>query len=408
MNRVAETTGRRFFRITAYIWVLLFFVGWAGPTPPALAYEGKVEKQVIEIPSYTTVEGRTIKMLKMGYETYGKLNPKGTNAILIPPFFGGNSHSAGKYREDDRFPGYWDSIIGSGKPLDTDRFFVISFDGLSNPNTKDGATVSAGPASVDPDTGKPYGMTFPTLTIRDFVNVQKVLVNSLGVKKVYMVMGASMGAMQAFEWAAAFPDMVERIIPVVGDAECDAFTIGVLESWMAPIKADPHWNNGSYYGAEEPMQGVKTAMKIVLMETRQSEWANKSFGRKWASPDKDPAKSMENLFAVQKFVEDAASERAEKYDANSLLYQVRAIQLFSVGEAVSPAVGLKQIKAKVLLLPGENDILFPSARAGELRDILAKQGNQASIFVLEGPLGHMNGILGISQASEAISKFLAN
>ena len=332
----------------------------------------------------------------------------GDNAILITPFFGGTSHAAGKYKADDRFPGYWDSIIGPGRPLDTNRFFVISVDGLANPNIKDGITVTSGPASTDSDTGKRYGMTFPTITIRDFVNVQQALLDHLGVKRIYAVMGASMGGMQAFEWAAAYPDRVERIIPVVGAAQSDAFAIGRLESWMAPILLDPHWNGGDYYGKDAPIEGVKVSMKAVLMQTRHPDWANKTFERKWASADKDPAKSMENLYAVQKFLDEASSELAAKYDANHLIYQVRAIQLFSVGSKDSLAEGLKELKAKVLLMPARNDLLFPPDQSGELRDLLIKQGNQVDFFELDGPLGHLNGIIGISQASDTITRFLSN
>jgi homoserine O-acetyltransferase/O-succinyltransferase len=392
----------------ACAWILFLAIACLSAGSAAIAYDEPVEKKVFEVPSYTTVGDRTIKMLRMGYETYGKLNPDGDNAILIAPFFGGTSHAAGKYKADDRFPGYWDSIIGPGRPLDTNKFFVISFDGLANPNIKDGMTVTTGPASTDSDTGKRYGMAFPTITIRDFVNVQKALIDHLGVKRIYAVMGASMGGMQAFEWAAAYPDRVERIIPVVGAAQCDAFAIGRLESWMAPILLDPHWNGGDYYGKGAPIEGVKVSMKAVFMQIRHPDWANKTFERKWAAADKDPAKSMENLYAVQKFLDEASSELAARYDANHLIYQVRAIQLFSVGSKNSLAEGLKEIKAKVLLIPARNDLLFPPAQSSELRDLLIKQGNQVDFLELDGPLGHLNGIIGISQASDTITRFLSN
>lgn len=249
-------------------WILLLAIACLGPCLAVFAYDELVEKKVFEMPSYTTVGNRTIKMVTMGYETFGKLGPNGDNVILITPFFGGTSHAAGKYRADDPSLGYWDSLIGPDRPLDTNKFFVISVDGLANPDIKENTTVTTGPASTDPDTGKRYGMTFPIITIRDFVNVQKALVDHLGIKKIYAVMGASMGAMQAFEWAAAYPEMVERIVPVVGAAQCDAFEIGRLESWVAPIKLDPRWNNGDYYGKEEPAEGVKAAMKSVLLDTR--------------------------------------------------------------------------------------------------------------------------------------------
>jgi len=177
---------------------------------------------------------------------------------------------------------------------------------------------------------------------------------------------------------------------------------------MAPILLDPHWNGGDYYGKDAPIEGVKVSMKAVLMQTRHPDWANKTFERKWASADKDPAKSMENLYAVQKFLDEVSSELAAKYDANHLIYQVRAIQLFSVGSKDLLADGLKELKAKVLLMPARNDLLFPPDQSGELRDLLIKQGNQVDFFELDGPLGHLNGIIGISQASDTITRFLSN
>src|SRR5881409_3042450 len=181
----------------------------------ALAYDGPVEKKTFAMPQYQTVGGRAIKNVRVGYETYGTLNAARDNVVLFCHFFSGTSHAAGKYKPSDAAPGYWDAIIGSGKPVDTDRYFVISSDTLVNLSPKDPNVVTTGPASIDPDTGKPYGMTFPIVTIRDFVNVQKALLDSLGIRKLHAVMGASMGALQT----AAYPDMVERIVPVIGTAE---------------------------------------------------------------------------------------------------------------------------------------------------------------------------------------------
>src|SRR5213592_1911863 len=235
---------------------------------PAWAYDGIVEKKTFAMPAYTTVGGTTIKGVRVGYETYGTLNAGRDNVILVAHFYSGNSHAAGKYAASDPAPGYWDAIIGSGKPADTDRFFVVSSDTLVNLNVKDPKTITTGPASINSDTGRPYGMSFPIVTIRDFVNVQKALLDSLGIKKLHAVMGASMGALQSFEWAAAYPDMVERIVPVIGAAELNAFGIGWLGVWAAPIMLDPRWNKGDYYGQEEPVEGLALALKIVTLHAR--------------------------------------------------------------------------------------------------------------------------------------------
>src|SRR5690349_1640449 len=236
----------------------LAFVAVVLAASPALAQGsvGIVEKKVFSMPSYTTALGQTIKDVKVGWESYGTLNAAGDNAIMVPHFFSGNSHAAGKYKEADTAPGYWDAIIGPGKAIDTSKFFVVSVDTLVNINTKDPNTTTTGPASINPDTGKPYGMSFPIVTFRDFVNVQKAVLDSLGVKKLHAVVGASGGAFQALEWAAAYPDHVQRVVPVIGIGEADGWTIGRVHLWADAIMSDPNWNGGDYYGKAEPLAGL--------------------------------------------------------------------------------------------------------------------------------------------------------
>lgn len=359
-------------------------------TVPAAAYDGPVEKNVT-----------------VGYETYGTLNTARDNVILIAHFFSGNSHAAGKYAASDAAPGYWDVIIGAGKPIDTDRFFVISSDTLVNLNTKDGKTVTTGPASVNPDTGKPYGMSFPIVTIRDFVNVQKALLDSLGIKKLHAVTGASMGALQAFEWAAAYPDMVPRLIPVIGAAELNAFGIEWANVWAAPIRLDPRWNNGDYYGKEEPVEGLALALKIITIHARHYGWATRTFGRKWAAPDRDPAKSWSNVFAIEDTLDKVAAARARLSDANSLLYLVKANQLFVTGHKGTLEDGLKDVKARVLLLPAQSDVLLFPDFSKQAMEILRKQGRDVRYEEIPGDGGHLDGVLAVAKVGETIRKFLS-
>ena len=154
-------------------------------------------KERFSMPSYTTVGGRTIKSLQVGWESYGELNQAKDNVILITHYFSANSHAAGKYHPEDAAPGYWDAIIGPGKAIDTNQYFVISVDSLANLNANDPNVITTGPASINPDTGKPYGLDFPVVTIKDFVNVQKAVLESLGIRKLHAVIGPSMGSMQA-------------------------------------------------------------------------------------------------------------------------------------------------------------------------------------------------------------------
>jgi homoserine O-acetyltransferase len=373
---------------------------------PAAAYDGLVEKKTFTLPSYTTVNGATIKKVTVGWESYGTRNAARDNVILITHFFSGNSHAAGKYAAADAAAGYWDAIIGAGKPIDTDRYFVISSDTLVNLNVKDGKTVTTGPASVNPDTGKPYGMTFPIVTIRDFVNVQKALLDSLGIKKLHAVVGASMGALQAFEWAAAYPEMVARIIPVIGAAELNAFGIEWANVWAAPIRLDARWNNGDYYGREEPVDGLAVALKIITIHARHYGWANKTFGRRWAAPDRDPARSWNHQFAIEEAIDRVAAARAKVSDANSLLYLVKANQLFVTGHKGSLEDGLKDVKAKVLLLPAESDLLLFPDYSKQAMEILKRHGRDVRYAEIPGDGGHLDGVLAVTKVGETIRTFL--
>ncbi|BBK42636.1 homoserine O-acetyltransferase [Allostella vacuolata] len=374
---------------------------------PAAAYDGTVEKKTFSMPSYTTQGGRTIKDVKVGWESYGKLNDARDNVILVTHFFSGNSHAAGKYAAGDAAPGYWDGIIGAGKPIDTDRFFVISSDTLVNLSTKDPRTITTGPASIDPDTGKPYGMRFPVVTMRDFVEVQKALLESLGIRRLHAVVGASMGALQAFEWAAAHPAMVERIIPVIGGAEADAFLVGWLDIWASPIRLDPNWKGGDYYGGPEPVDGLALALKIVTLHARAAGWAERAFGRKWADPAKDPANAMANRYAIEDTLNKAAAARARTSDANHFLYLAKANQLFSAGHAASLEEGLKPVKAKTLLIPASSDLILPPRMAARAAAILQANGTPVETVTIEGDGGHLDGVLAIAKAGEAIKTFLA-
>ncbi|MBM3540346.1 MAG: homoserine O-acetyltransferase, partial [Alphaproteobacteria bacterium] len=363
---------------------------------PAAAQDvGLVEKKVFAMPSYTTAGGKTIRDVKVGWESYGTLNANRDNVIVVPHFFSGNSHAAGKYKAEDAAPGYWNAIIGPGKPIDTGKYFVISVDSLANLNTKDPNTTTTGPASIDPATGKPYGLSFPIVTMRDFVNVQKALLDSLGVRKVHAAVGASMGALQSIEWASAYPDFVERLVPVIGGAEASAWVIGRLHLWADPILMDPNWNKGDYYGKTEPTAGLAVALKLVTLDAQHWAWADKAFGRKWADAAKDPAASFENKYQIQQVLDTSGAARARASDANSFLYLVKANHLFVAGHMGSLEEGLAKIKAKTLFLPAKGDLLLVPGYAQQAAEILKKQGKSAEVVEIAGDRGHLDGLFAI-------------
>lgn len=375
----------------------------------ALPYDALVKKEVFEMPSYTTVGGKTIKNVKVGYETYGKLNAKGDNAIMVCHFFSGTSHAAGKYKDSDAAPGYWDSIIGPGKPLDTDKYFIISSDTLVNLGTGDPNVVTTGPASINPDTGKPYGMTFPIVTIQDFVHVQKALADQLGIKKFVAVTGASMGSLQTVEWAASYPDMVERIIPVIpGGLEADPYLIAMAQIWANPILLDPNWNKGNYYDQDKkPTQGLEQALQVVTVNARHYGWAERLFGRKWSAEGKDPAQDWNNTYTIQDAISKAGAGRAKISDANSFLYLVRANQLFRVGNAATVEEGAKRIKAKALFLPAKSDLLLFPDYSKQAVALLKKQGNVAEYAEIPGDGGHLDGVTDVAKVGDKIKAFLS-
>jgi homoserine O-acetyltransferase len=368
----------------------------------ASAYDGLVEKKVFTLPSYTTVGGKAIKNLRVGYETYGTLNAAGDNAIFVPHFFTGNSHAAGKYKATDAASGYWDPIIGAGKPIDTDKYFVISADALVNLNTKDPNVTTTGPASVNPDTGKPYGMSFPVVTYRDSVRVHKALVDSLGVKRLYAVAGASGGSIQAMEWGALYPEFVPRIIHAVGPGfDISPYVVEMLDVWTLPIRLDPKWNNGDYYGRDEPVAGLAQALKIVTITARAHGWAEKTFGYKWADAAKDPAADMGNVYVIEDTLSKAGVTRAATTDANSMIYTSKANQLYNLGDDV------KKMKAKILFVPAKSDLIFPPELSQRAAERYRAQGGAAEVAVIDGDGGHLEGVLNIAKQGEAIRAFLA-
>jgi homoserine O-acetyltransferase/O-succinyltransferase len=369
----------------------------------ALAYDGPVEKKVFTLPSYTTIGGKTLKDVRIGYETYGKLNAAGDNAIFVPHFFSATSHAAGKYTPADAAAGYWDPIIGAGRPIDTDKYFVVSADALANLNTKDPNVATTGPSTVNPETGKPWGMAFPVVSYRDTVRVHKALVDSLGVKKLHAVAGASGGSIQAMEWAAVYPDFVPRVVHVIGPGfAISPYVIEMLDVWMTPIRLDPKWNNGDYYGRDEPQDGVANALKIITITSRAPGWAEKTFGYKPADAAKDPAAAMGNLFAIEDTLMKTGLSRAKTADANSILYTSKANQLYRLTDDE-----IKGMKAKILFVPASTDLIFPPDLSRRAAERYRAQGGVAEVAVIEGDGGHLEGVLNVAKQGEAIRAFLA-
>ncbi|MBI3394512.1 MAG: homoserine O-acetyltransferase, partial [Spirochaetia bacterium] len=248
---------------------------------------GETRPTVVRLPGIRTQSGYEFKEIEISYLTLGKLSPKKDNAVLVCHALSGNAHMAGIDPETRR-PGWWDFHVGPGKTIDTDRFFAICS------NVIGGCNGSTGPASIDPDTGKPYGTTFPPVTIRDMVAAQVRLLDYLGVEKLFSVTGGSMGGMQALVWALEYPDRVLTCIPVATCMAHSAMQIAFNEVGRQAIITDPNWNNGGYYGSQRPEHGLAVARMVGQPKrwtcliswkgVRRSRFSRMSRRGSWLSP----------------------------------------------------------------------------------------------------------------------------
>ncbi len=366
-----------------------------------------VEKQHFTTKNFTTVSGVTLSQVDVGWESYGTLNKAKDNVVLITHYFSGTSHAAGKYKADDALAGYWDALIGPGKAIDTNKYFVISSDTLVNANWHDPNVITTGPASTNPATGKPYGLDFPVVTITDFVEVQKRLLDSLGINKLHAVIGASMGSFQALEWAVRYPEQVERLVHVIGAATMDAWTVSALEKWAMPIRLDKNWQQGNYYNKERPLAGLTATLLNITQDAMHPLIYNASFPH-FEVLDDDALQDIRTLPKVNQVLEARALAKAKLQDANHVLYLVRASQLFTAGRSANLTDALKKVQAKTLLLPATNDLLLRPENVRKMHSIMDELGKEVTISEIAGGWGHLDGLFSIAPKAQQISEFLAN
>ena len=363
------------------------------------------EKKKFQMAEYTTILNEKIAPLEVGYETYGELNPAKSNAILICHYYTGNSNAAGKYTPDDLEPGYWDLIIGPGKAIDTNQFFVVAVDTLCNLSVGDPRVITTGPASLNPKTQKKYGMDFPMVGIEDFVRVQQALVASLGIQKLYAVAGPSLGAMQVLQWTVSFPEKVGRAIAVIGGGlDSPASVVANVDFWGTPITLDPLWQNGNYTKEKFPLAGMKQALRLVTMTSLHPAWGTMIGGREFATENhkENPKENFTAKYFIQQALDELALARLNLMDPNHFLYMAKAVQNFSVRDR------LDKIKCKVLFITAESDLLmlpdFSIQACHELKNL----GLDAQYFEIKGQGGHLDGIFAIDRAAPVIQNFLQN
>lgn len=348
----------------------------------------------------------------LAYETLGTLNAEKNNAILVLHALTGDSHMAGYYGvespEKGDKPGWWDIMIGPGKPIDTDRFFVICS------NVLGGCKGSTGPASPDPSKdGKPYGLDFPVVTIADMVRAQRRLVDHLGISKLLAAVGGSMGAMQALEWSVRYPDRTASVIAPAGTARHSALNIAFHEVARQAIMADPNWNKGHYYDRDVPSLGLAVARMIGHITYLSDEALRRKFGRRLqdksdfsfdfeaAAPD----------FQVESYLRYQGRKFVDRFDANSFLYITKAADYFDLehlhGEGSLVAAFAKAM-ARYLVVSFTSDWLYPTYMAREMVKAMKKAGLDVSFCEIEADCGHDAFLLRNERLFELMRAFLKN
>jgi homoserine O-acetyltransferase len=341
--------------------------------------------------------GEKIGPITLAYETYGKLNLQKSNAILILHAFSGDAHAAGINKETKDF-GWWDDLIGPGKGIDTDKYFVICS------NILGGCKGSTGPASINPKTGTPYGIDFPIVTIADMVNAQKHLIDHLGISKLLAVIGGSMGGMQVLQWMVSYPDHICAAIPIATTMKHTPQQIAFNEVGRQAVMADPDWKNGNYYGHSIPAKGLAVARMIGhITYMSDISMANK-FGRR-TKEEKERFKFSAE-FEVEGYLHYKGDSFVKRFDANSYLYLTKAIDIFNLLNGHGLNNIFKGLKAKVLVLAFKSDWLYPTYHSQEIVKACKLAGVDASYCEINSTYGHDAFLLEVEQETSLIRNFL--
>lgn len=360
---------------------------------------GFTRTTTITLPALTTQSGFTFESIDVNFMTLGELSPEKDNAILICHALTGNAHVAGIDKETGK-PGWWDFHVGPGKTFDTNRFFIIA---TSVIGTTGGSTA---PASLNPATGKPYGMNFPPITIRDMVLAQVKLVDHLGIDKLFAVAGGSMGGMQALVWAADYASRVHLCLPIATCMAHSATQIAFNEVGRQAILTDPEWNQGDYYHHEKnPEHGLAVA-RMVGHITYLSEYSmKKKFGRKIQRPSQ-PEDLFPMFFSVESYLQYQGASFVKRFDPNSYLYVTKALDMFDLLDGHPAAEVIGRIQARFLVVSFESDWLYPPAQSKELVRNLKRMGKKVTYLNLDTPYGHDSFLIKNPEFNRVVANFL--
>ncbi len=344
--------------------------------------------------------GVELAPVSVAYETYGSLDSTGMNAVLICHALTGDAHAANVLPHKNGRAGWWDGVIGPGKAFDTGRYYVVCSNFLGS------CYGTTGPASIDPSTGQPYGIHFPTFTVRDMVRVQQALLNHLGVKQLRAVVGGSLGGMQVLEWALLYPEFVQSIIPIATAAQHSPWCIGLNEAARLAITSDPAWNGGRYVA--QPARGLALARIIAMISYRSRESFGQRFNRSIAEPThSDVARDLfdvdRELYSVESYLRYQGKKLVERFDANTYLHITRAMDLHDItrGRGTLEET-LQSIRVPTLCVGIDTDVLYPA----EEQRIIASGIPNAEYAEIRSPHGHDAFLIEFEQLNRVVSDFL--
>jgi homoserine O-acetyltransferase/O-succinyltransferase len=326
--------------------------------------------------------GASLPAVTVNFQTYGRLNAAGDNALYIAHALTGGS-LVGDHRLPGKEGGWWEPLVGPGKAFDTNRYFVICS------NVLGGCYGTTGPASLDTRQDRPYAMRFPVVTVRDMVRVQKRLLDHLGVKKLACVAGGSLGGMQVLEWGVCYPQMVERLIAIAVSGRLSPIGIAFNQAGRRAVINDPLWRQGEYYGGDLPRAGLSLARLIATITYRSYESFESRFGRTLQKAGDENQLSLRDQFVVESYLEYQGEKLTHRFDPNAYLYLSKAMDLHDLGRGfTSFRAALERIKGKVFLMGISSDILFYPQEVRGLAVEMRRCGVDARYEELTSPHGH--------------------
>src|SRR6266481_525530 len=360
-----------------------------------------VETKTAQFDSISLENGTSLTPVCVAYQTYGQLNASKSNAILILHAFSGDAHAAGISAETGK-PGWWDNMIGPGKAFDTERYFVICT------NVLGGCRGTTGPASINPATGCPYGMSFPVITIGDMVRLQRMLIDWFGIPRLLAVSGGSMGGMQALEWAVSYPDRVVSAIPIASTTRHSAQQIAFNEVGRQAIMADLEWNEGNYYGKQPPARGLSVARMVGHITYMSDDSMREKFGRRLRGKE-NFSFGFDVDFEVESYLRYRGSQFVNRFDANSYLYITKAMDYFDLTSGTGSLAGaFGKAKARFLVISFSSDWLYPSYQSQDIVRVLRRSNHDVAYCELPSNYGHDAFLVDVAEQSEVIRGFLGS